>query len=107
MTRSVGHDQLETVCGWIRSSATDQGPEHSRSLINSLHGTAIRDVAAAFCDLQAARHRADYDHLADFTKTDTLAYIQDAETAMARFTAASARDPEAFLTLIALKSGIK
>jgi hypothetical protein len=41
MTRSVGHDQLKDVCGWIRSSQTNLGPAHSQPLINSLHGTLI------------------------------------------------------------------
>lgn len=37
-------------------------PQHARDLIQSLRGTAI-EGAAVFCDLQEARHRADYAHL--------------------------------------------
>lgn len=42
----------------------------------------LRFVVDAFLTLQAARHSADYDHLADFPKATTIGHVEDAEQAV-------------------------
>jgi hypothetical protein len=58
---------MKGACAWV---AGRQGNIHPyvKPLIASLKTTAIADVASSFCDLQEARHDADYDHLATLSK---------------------------------------
>ena len=57
----------------------------------ALAGTGIspelRQVAAAFVDLQEARHEADYDHLRTYTRKETADLVQQAEQAFRNWTA--------------------
>jgi hypothetical protein len=64
-------------------------------------------VAAVFCDLQEARHSADYDHLVPMPKAAVLGYIQDAERAMQTLDGQSDRDRQAFFSLIALNTRLR
>jgi len=41
----------------------------------------LKDVAQAFVDLQQARHDADYDLTKSFTRSDALAFVEQAEQA--------------------------
>jgi hypothetical protein len=75
-----------------------------RSLIDSLASTPIADLAASFCDLQEARHRADYDHLASFSKAVAFAHIEDAEKAMETLNCASPREREALFAVLAVST---
>lgn len=43
----------------------------------------LRFLVDAFLALQAARHSADYDHLADFPKATTIGHVEDAAQAVA------------------------
>lgn len=52
----------------------------------------LRFVADAFLTLQAARHSADYDHLAEFPKATTIGHVEDAAGAVARLSS-NATDP--------------
>ncbi len=70
----------------------------------SLQSTDIADAAITFCDLQEARHRADYDHLAQFPKASVLGHIQDAEQAIQTLASANQRDREAFFAVLALRT---
>jgi hypothetical protein len=73
----------------------------------SLRGTDIDGVANVFCDLQEARHRADYDHLAQISKATALASVQDAEVAIQKLAAADQRHRQAFFALLALRTGLR
>jgi hypothetical protein len=62
-------------------------------------------VADAFTTLQAARHSADYDHLASFPKATTIGYVEDAAEAVRQLDANLA-DPsfERFLAWIVMRA---
>lgn len=97
---------MKEMCEWI-ARRRGQPPQHARPLVQALAGTDIAKVAAAFCDLQEARHRADYDHLAAFSKAAVLGHVQDAERAIAKLDAAPAAQREVFFSLVALRTGIR
>jgi hypothetical protein len=59
-------------------------------------------VATVFCDLQEARHKADYDHLETFSKQATVALVADAKKALETLENANPADREAFLALLAM-----
>ena len=61
------------------------------------------DALRLFSELQAARHRADYDHDARFDKVTLLAACRDAATARSRLTSASITSREALFTLLTLR----
>ncbi len=75
-----------------------------KPLVQSLAGTPTARVADPFCDLQEARHRADYDHLALFSKEVALAHIEVAEKAIQTLAAASDRERDALFALIAVST---
>lgn len=106
LARSFDHRALKDMCEWI-AARRGQPPRHAKVLIQGLQGTDIGDVAAAFCDLQEARHAADYDHLTPVAKTATLGHIQDAEEALRKLAAASERQRETFFALVSLRTGIR
>jgi uncharacterized protein (UPF0332 family) len=56
----------------------------------------IKDFADAFKQLQAERHRADYDPTARFKKDDAVKYVNMAETAMAAIRDVTMLDKKAF-----------
>jgi hypothetical protein len=106
LARSFDHRALKEMCEWI-AGRRGQPPQHAKPLVESLASTDIADVASALCDLQEARHRADYDHLAAFSKAAVLGYVQDAEQAITKLDAAPAQHREAFFSLVALRTGIR
>ena len=106
LCRSFGHRQLKEVCEWI-AGRRGNPPSNVRGLIQSLAGTPIDGVAAAFCDLQEARHKADYDHLEPVSKAATLLAIADAERATQQLEAASERDRHAFFSLLVMRSQLR
>lgn len=59
-------------------------------------------MATVFCDLQEARHKADYDHLETFSKQATVALVADAKKALETLENANPADREAFLALLAM-----
>jgi hypothetical protein len=101
LARAFRHNDLKIVCGWIagRSGNIDRSV---KPLAESLKRTPIADVAASLWDLQEARHGADYDHLASFSKATVAAYVDDAEKAIQTLGAASARQRQAFFSLLAV-----
>jgi uncharacterized protein (UPF0332 family) len=105
VARAFGHRQIKDCCAWI---AGRQGgvTKAVGPLVQSLKQTSFLNVSDAFCDLQEARHRADYDHLAAFAKATVAAHIDDAEKAMSEVTGASPQDREAFFVLVALRTKV-
>lgn len=103
LTRAFGHREMKETCAWI---AGRQGRvnQHLKPMVDGLKKTVIVDVASSFCDLQEARHRADYDHLAPFSKPAVLAHLGDADKAIQTLASASERDRELFFSLLALRA---
>lgn len=106
VSRSFSHSSMKEVCEWV-SGRRGKPPGDVAPIIKSLSGTTIPDVAAAFCDLQEARHRADYDSLAAFSKATADGYIQDALKAIATVDASPETDREMLFALMALKTSIR
>lgn len=106
LARTFTHAALKEACEWI-SGRRGNPPQHARALITTLSGTSIEDVAAVLCDLQEARHRADYDHLASFSKAAVLGYIQDADEAIQKLSAADQTHRETLFALVALRTAIR
>jgi hypothetical protein len=92
---------MKAVCAQI-AGREGGAHQHIRPLVNGLKQTGIADVAFSFCDLQEARHRADYDHLADFSKAVALAHVEDAEKAIQTLDKARKRDRDTFFSLLAI-----
>jgi hypothetical protein len=67
----------------------------------------ISGVASSFGSLRIARHEADYDHLAVFSKARALAAVADAERGIQQLGAAQEEEKEAFATLLALNTRIR
>jgi hypothetical protein len=101
LARAFGHREMKGACAWV---AGRQGNIHPyvKPLVTFLKPTPIADVASSFCDLQEARHNADYDHLAMLSKPAALAHIDDAEKAIQALAAAHPAEREAFFSLLAI-----
>jgi hypothetical protein len=98
--RTFGHRQVRKGCDWIASGAGS--PTSVERIVRYLRPTPIADVAAAFGDLQEARHDADYNHLAVLSKATAAAYVADAEAAIGALRSASRRQRAAFFVLLTL-----
>lgn len=64
----------------------------------------IEDFGNLFVELQADRHRADYDIRARFTLSDALEAINAAESAIKTFRKTSIKDRRAFAVWTAMRS---
>jgi hypothetical protein len=106
LARSFDHRPIKNVCEWVASRG--EPPEHATQLVQSLRrDAAMAGVAAAFCDLQEARHSADYDHLEPFAKAAVVGHIQDAEQAIQKLAAQSDGNRQTFFSLISLKTSLR
>jgi hypothetical protein len=101
LTRSFTHQTLKETCEWIAGRRGGQ-PQHARTLIAAFQQSEIERLAAAFCDLQEARHAADYDHLVPFPKATVLQRVDGAERAILVLTQASESLRRTFFALLAL-----
>ena len=101
LARAFGHRELKGACAWVAGRQGNIHP-HVKPLVEFLKPTAIADVASSFCDLQEARHDADYDHLAPFSKPSALANVDDTEKAMSALEDAEPGQREAFFSLLAI-----
>jgi hypothetical protein len=106
LARSFNHRPIKDVCEWI-AGRRGSPHQHLRPVVQSLQGTPMVGVADVFCDLQEARHSADYDHFAPYSKAAALGYIQDAERAMQTLDAQSDRDKQALFSLISLHTKLR
>lgn len=92
---------------WMQAyRAVDHGPakkQCSRQTILGEFPDAVQDFAATFVELQAERHRADYDPSANFTLSEARAFISRARRAIRELRGADARDRRAFAAYVALK----
>ncbi|MHB1535547.1 MAG: hypothetical protein ACYC1D_13245 [Acidimicrobiales bacterium] len=101
--RSIDHGRVAEVCTWI-SASPGAGRQHIQAIVTELQANPdIKRFAAIFLRLQQARHEADYDHLADFSKATTLTHLQQARTALDLIDSLMGTpDGERLLALIAL-----
>ena len=103
--RYISHASIKQVCAWM---AGDTPPQHLTGIISRLrHNVDLTAVATAFVDLHEQRERADYDHLADFTRPGTHALVEQARKAVNL--ASSRRDHDdfkAFVGLILLRTRV-
>ena len=64
----------------------------------------IRDFASHFVDLQDQRHRADYDPVATFYKSDVQRLIVDSRAVLQEFERADRRERRAFAALVLFRA---
>lgn len=103
MARTFGHAEIKECCMWIdgRQGCSRRGVQR---LVRELKSASIVSVAGSFCDLQEARHQADYDHLAVFSKAATIAHIADARRSIGQVISAPPDERAAFFSLLALRA---
>jgi hypothetical protein len=82
-------------------------PQHASALITALQNTDLGAIAAAFCDLQEARHAADYDHLAPFPKVTVLDHVDSAERAIGLLAGADPAERQTFFALLAVGRSLR
>jgi hypothetical protein len=103
LARAFGHREVKTCCEWIGGRRGAIQPS-VRPIVRALKQTVFLDVADSFCELQEARHRADYDHFALFSKATVGALVADARTAIATIVSAAPPEREAFFSLLAIRA---
>lgn len=107
LARSFSHANLRLACEYVvtpNSTPTEARPIAASAGANA----ALVDVAEALLSLQEARHLADYDHLANFTKAGVLQAVDAARDAAVKLGAlAGAADLQRFLSLLALRQSLK
>jgi len=89
--------------GWVRTyRAVNHGraQEACRSQETRSLPIEIRDFAGLFVDLQNERHRADYDPLAVFYKSEVERLILDTRAVLEEFEKAARQERRAFATLV-------
>lgn len=106
LARTLGHAEMKKACEW---AAGRRGGvhEHAKPIVTSLQQSAIADVAMSFCDLQEARHRADYDHLAPWSKATATALVNDAEKAIETLMRCDGAETDALYSLLILCANIR
>ena len=87
--RAVSHGRAQEAC---RSRETHSLP------------IEIRDFASLFVDLQDKRHRADYDPLAVFYKSEVERFILDTRAVLREFENADRRQRRSFAALVLFRS---
>jgi uncharacterized protein (UPF0332 family) len=103
VARTFRHQNMKEVCEQV-AGRHGKPNRHMKPLVQSLAGTQVARVADSFCDLQEARHRADYDHLALFSREVALAHVEVAEKAIQTLAAACDRERDALFALIAVST---
>jgi hypothetical protein len=98
--RYVSHTSIKQVCAWV---AGDTPPRHLADIVDRLrHNRSLTAVV----DLHEQRERADYDHLADFTRPGTHALVAQARTAVATIEGDHDDDLRSFLGLVLLRTRV-
>ena len=90
---------------WSRTyRALDHGAANNRMTQHiAILPPAIQTFARAFRDLQETRHIADYDPDAKFRRSNVIALIDRAESAILSFYAASVAERRTLATLVLLR----
>ena len=103
LVRTFGHQELKACCAWIAGRQTT-APQSVKLLVDQLRTSPLAAISDAFCDLQEARHRADYDHAAAISKPTAVAFVEDADRAMRDLANVAPNDRQAFAVLVAMRS---
>jgi hypothetical protein len=107
IARLFNHSEMKQACEWVAGRTGEARiNQHLRPLVKRLKTTSIAEVASAFCDLQEARHRADYDHLSPVSRPTAAGSVDDAEQSIKALASAQPGDREAFFVLLALRARI-
>jgi hypothetical protein len=107
LARLFNHADMKQACEWIAGRTGEAKiNQHIRPVVKRLKATQIAEIAGAFCDLQEARHRADYDHLRPVSRPAAAGSVDDADQSIKTLALAKATDREAFFALLALRARI-
>ena len=80
--RYVSHTAIGQVCKWVCGSTP---PHHVEAVVHRLRlNPRLSSVATSFMALQEQREAADYDHGAEFNRTETIALVRRARDAVRR-----------------------
>lgn len=102
MYRSFEHAEMRNVCEEI--TKTPMRAAYIKALDREFFGTHIRTCAAAFVELQARRHEADYDPAKRIALLDAKAALTSARAAIAAFNAAPVEEQNLLLTILRFKA---
>lgn len=107
LARSFSHSNLRLASEYVVTP--NKVPTEARPIaLSAATNAGLVDVAEALLSLQEARHRADYDHLADFTKVGALQAVDMAEDALVKLDSLrETPDLQRFLSLLALRQSLK
>jgi len=107
LRRALGHNGMKQVCVSVTRPDTGSKFEYVKLLAaKAAVSQDVVDIAQAFIDLQQARHSADYDHAAPFSKSMALALVDEVGDAVALLQpAAGTSEFEAFAILLVLQGG--
>ena len=100
--RSFDHRHMKTVCGALRAPTLRE--RFRRHLGRASVRQEVREFAAAFEELQDARHTADYDPVASFVLSDVMALIEAAVTAMHAFDQVAPEEKSDVLALLMVRA---
>jgi uncharacterized protein (UPF0332 family) len=107
LARQFQHAAVRQVCKWVSETETPQKPVEW-AVVHLRDNTDLVEACEAFVNLYELRHQADYDHLAEFNKPETLSKIEDAEGAIEKFQdLAGTPDFALFISHVTLKSQIQ
>ena len=91
--RHFKHEGIRQVCTWL-TQPPGQIPKHATDCAAVMRACPdLVVIANTFTDLQQARHDADYNHAADFTKEEVLGLIDLAINASSKLIALSTPHP--------------
>jgi uncharacterized protein (UPF0332 family) len=79
--RLYEHGNMKTVCKTWAIGNVANLPEQTRTLVTPPIAPGLQAVAAAFVDLQEARHAADYDLSQTLSRAEALSYVTRARQA--------------------------
>ena len=103
VTRAFSHTAMRKVCDAYVRSPGQPFPPSAAHLNPSQPNKQLVNVAAAFTQLQEARHTADYDLSFTVLYTDAVRLVQTGESALADFAAIQALpETQVFLTALLL-----
>lgn len=109
IARGISHSAMKTVCKSISSGNWPNVVEQriGKSTIGP-PSLPLRDVAAAFVNLQQLRHSADYDPLRKFSRADAIIEVGRAKALMQLWETVPEGDERTlFLHLLAVNSARK
>jgi hypothetical protein len=104
LARCVQHAAVKDVCRWV----TAQPPAGLEPSLRSVRAVPeLLDVSVSFPLLLDARERADYDHMASFTKAEVLSHVEAAEDSIVKLDGVKSSEREIYLACIALRSSAR